>query len=205
MSIRTVVGDDDSGFRAAVIDVLEADPRFAVVGEAENGAQLVEVAATTNPDLVLMDVRMPSGGAGAARALSEAHGEPGRPSLRPVVVAVSADTSTEVVASMLQAGAVGFLAKGRLGATLPDVLARAADGELVVAVPTGIQALRHLLQHRRDPAAQTAAQNAAQHAAQHAAEHAARDAARDAAGDGARDAAGDATVDGAPEGRSEAP
>jgi two-component system nitrate/nitrite response regulator NarL len=67
------------------------------------------------------------------------------------VVAISADTTPEVVASMLQAGAVGFLAKGRLGATLPDVLVRMVEGEVVVAVPTGIHALRHLLQHRHDP------------------------------------------------------
>jgi two-component system nitrate/nitrite response regulator NarL len=151
MSIRTVVGDDDTGFRSAVVDVLGADPRFAVVGEAADGAELLDVASTTHPDLVLMDVRMPSGGAVAARALTRAHGDPGRWATRPLVVAISADTTPEVVASMLQAGAVGFLAKGRLGATLPDVLVRMVEGEVVVAVPTGIHALRHLLQHRHDP------------------------------------------------------
>ncbi|HCB06242.1 MAG TPA: response regulator transcription factor [Nocardioides sp.] len=152
MSIRTVVGDDDSRFRAAVIEVLGADARFAVVGEAADGAELLNVATTTHPDLILLDVRMPSGGAVAARALTGANGDPGRWSTRPLVVAVSADTTPEVVASMLQAGAVGFLAKGRLGATLPDVLVRMVEGEVVVAVPTGIHALRHLLQHRREPA-----------------------------------------------------
>jgi two-component system nitrate/nitrite response regulator NarL len=152
MSIRTVVGDDDSGFRAAVIDVLQADPRFAVVGEAQDGAQLVEVAATTAPDLVLMDVRMPSGGAVAARALTGEGSDPGRATGRPLVVGLSADTSPDVVASVLQAGAVGFLAKGRLGASFPDLLARVVEGEVVIAAPTGVQALRHLL-HRTGRAA----------------------------------------------------
>jgi len=147
MSIRTVVGDDDGGFRAAVVDVLADDPRFVVVGEAADGAELVEVARTTGPDLVLLDVRMPSGGSVAARALTEDGS--GRFASRPLVVALSADSGPEVVASMLQAGAVGFLAKGRLGATLPDLLARVAEGEVVVAVPSGIHALRQLLGQRR--------------------------------------------------------
>ena len=150
MSIRTIVGDDDGGFRAAVVEVLEADPRFAVVGEAADGVELLEVAASTRPDLVLLDVRMPSGGVVAARALVRMDGEPGRAGIRPLVVALSADTSPEVVAAMLQAGAVGYLAKGRLGATLTDLLARITEGELVVAVPTGLHALRHLLQQRDD-------------------------------------------------------
>jgi DNA-binding NarL/FixJ family response regulator len=154
MSIRTVVGDDDGGFRAALIDVLEADSRFAVVGEAADGAELVAVAASTHPDLVLLDVRMPSGGPAAARALTVTEGDPGRWPTRPLVVALSAETAPEVVASMLQSGAVSFLAKGRLGASLPDVLVRVTEGEVMVAVPTGIHALRHLLQHRRDPAAE---------------------------------------------------
>jgi DNA-binding NarL/FixJ family response regulator len=153
MSIRTVVGDDDDGFRAAVIDVLEADPRFTVVGEAADGVELVEVAATTDPDLVLLDVRMPSGGAVAARALTGAHGDASRATPRPVVVALSAERAPEVVASLLQAGAVGFLAKGRLGGSLPDLLARVYDGELMVAAPSGILALRHLLHHRGEAAA----------------------------------------------------
>ena len=148
MAIRTVVGDDDERFRAAVVDVLEADPRFAVVGVAADGAELVELAATTSPDLVVLDVRMPSGGAAAALRLSRPDGDPARSAPRPLVVALSADTAPEIVASMLEAGAVGFLAKGRLGATLPDLLARVCDGEVVVAVPTGVHALRHLLGQR---------------------------------------------------------
>lgn len=156
MSIRIVVGDDDGGFRAAVIEVLEADPRFAVVGEAVDGAELLEVTAATDPDLVLLDVRMASGGTIAARALTALEKESGRSGVRPLVVALTAEASPEVVASMLEAGAVGYLAKGRLGATLPDLLARVVEGEVVLAVPSGINALRHLLGHRRGSAGSTA-------------------------------------------------
>ena len=65
-------------------------------------------------------------------------------------MAVTADTSPEVIDAMLRAGAVGYLAKGRIGATLPDLLFRVFDGELIVAVPTAGLALRRLL--RENPA-----------------------------------------------------
>ena len=159
MSIRTVVADNDAGFRAAVVDVLGADPRFTVVGEAADGEELLEVAATADPDLVLVDVRMPSGGAVAAHALTSSTDHTG-PSQRPLVVGISADTGPEVVASMLQAGAAGYFAKGRLGASFADLLARVAEGEVVVAVPTGIHALRHLL-HQRTAAEPGAAADSA--------------------------------------------
>ena len=45
---------------------------------------------------------------------------------------------------MLRAGVVGYLVKGRIGAALPDVLARCAAGEVVLAVPCGAEALHEL-------------------------------------------------------------
>ena len=98
---------------------------------------------------MLLDVRMPGGGAaGGPRpaALPRSRRRPGTTGRHapPVVVAVSAHTGASVVVSMLRAGVSGYLAKGRLGA-LPDLLARCADGEVVLAVPSGADALRQVL------------------------------------------------------------
>lgn len=134
--IKVVVADDDSRVRGALIALLRTDRRFAVVGEVDDGTTLVEAVRRTEPDVVLLDVRMPGGGVEAARAL-----QVGR---RVVIVAVSADTSPGVVADMVRAGANGYLAKGHLDAGLPETVARCVNGEVVLAVPTASQALRRL-------------------------------------------------------------
>ena len=134
--IRVVVADDDEAIRAVLSEVMRSDTRFDVVGEAADGAELLELVATQDVDVVLLDVRMPNGGATAARALQE--GPP------VVVVAVSAETSPETVASLLRAGVRGYLAKGRLGPNLPELVARCVAGEVILAVPTAAQAIQRL-------------------------------------------------------------
>jgi DNA-binding NarL/FixJ family response regulator len=143
--IRVAVADDDSIFRSALIEVLESDPRFEVVGAVSNGEDLVRLACDTRPDLVVLDVRMPDGGPVAARALRESAQGWGTPG--PVVVALTAQSTVTTVVEMLREGAGAYLVKGRVGTELPDLLVRSAAGEVVLAVPTGAEALRHLLTH----------------------------------------------------------
>jgi DNA-binding NarL/FixJ family response regulator len=88
---------------------------------------------------VLLDVRMADGGPAAVRAVLEGGGS--RP---PAVVAVSADSGTHLVRSMVQAGVVGYLVKGRIGSSLPDLLSRVAGGEVVLAVPCAAEVLAEL-------------------------------------------------------------
>lgn len=136
MRINVVVADDDARVRGALIALLRTDGRFAVVAELSDGTTLVETVRRTQPDVVLLDVRMPGGGVEAARALRD--GPP------VVIVAISAETSPTVVAEMVRAGANGYLAKGRLGADLPESVVRCVKGEVLLAVPTASQALRRL-------------------------------------------------------------
>ena len=136
---RVVVADDDPTFRSAAVEVLEADARFTVVAAVASGAGLVELVEETAADVVLLDVRMPGGGPAAAQQLTDRFGR------RVVLVAVSAQLETASVFRMLRAGTTGYLPKGRLGASMPDLLARCAEGELVLAVPTGGAALHQLL------------------------------------------------------------
>lgn len=137
--ISVAIADDDPGFREALVDVLEADPRFTVLGVVATGEDLVDLVATTEPDLVLLDVQMPRGGAAAARALVRAGRSGG-----PVVVALSAQTGATHVLAMLRAGAMGYLMKGRVGNDLPDLLARCVAGDVVLAVPGAAEAMRQL-------------------------------------------------------------
>jgi two-component system nitrate/nitrite response regulator NarL len=136
-TLSVVVADDDDEMRRALRDVLSADGGFHVVGDAAHGYDLEALAASTGADMVLLDVRMPAGGADAARRLSAL-------SPPPVVVAVSASTDVSTVVSLLRAGARGFLAKGHLGNTFTDDLARIAQGHVLIGVPHGAQVLQAL-------------------------------------------------------------
>lgn len=139
-TIRVAIADDDAGFRDALLDVLRADPRFVVAGVAATGEDIVEVVATTRPDVVLLDVHMPRGGPVAARALTRSNRGAGAP----VVVALSAHTGASHVLSMLRAGALGYLLKGRGGHDLPDLIARCAAGDVILSVPGATEAMRQL-------------------------------------------------------------
>ena len=136
-TIRVVVADDDDTMRRAIVDVLNAHGGFTVVGDVATGSGLGDLVAETQAQLVVLDVRMPSGGAAAAQALraQEPH---------PVVVAVSASNDVPTVAAMIRAGATGFLAKGHLGTTFADDLVRCTRGQVMIAVPHGVQVLRAL-------------------------------------------------------------
>src|SRR3954470_15962954 len=153
MTIRVAVADDDATFRKAAIGLLETDPRISVIGEAADGQELVDLALITEPDVVLLDVRMPGGGPEGARAIAELSAGTGR-RWQPLVIAVTAETSPDVVESMLRAGVVGYVAKGRIGSTLGDIVTRVYDGEVVLAAPTAVRVLRRLL---RDIPAKAAA------------------------------------------------
>ncbi|HEX8970230.1 response regulator [Oryzihumus sp.] len=136
--VRVLIADDHPEMLSALVTAVEADARFVVAATATCGEQATRLAAELPLDLVLIDVRMPGGGPATAMAIA-------RLPRAPVVVAISAEIGVNTVAAMVAAGAVGFLAKGRIGETLPELLARCAHGEVVLATPTGAAALRAVL------------------------------------------------------------
>ena len=125
MTLRVVVADDDLGVLEALVAVLDTDDRFTVVAQLSSGAAVLDAVVAERADVVVLDVRMPVGGLEALRALRAAD-------LDVVVVVISARFDNELVSGLLEAGACGILLKGRLGATLPDVLERCCGGELVL-------------------------------------------------------------------------
>jgi len=136
-TIRVIVADDDDTMRRAMVDALVAHGGFTVVADVGTGAALPELVARTHAQLVVLDVRMPGGGAAAAHLVRTS--EP-----YPVVVAVSASNDVPTVAAMFRAGVTGFLAKGHLGTTFADDLVRCTRGQVMIAVPQGAQVLRAL-------------------------------------------------------------
>ena len=102
---RVLVVDDHPIVRSGIVSVLATQPDFEVVGEAGDGAEAVAMAARLEPDLVLMDLRMPArGGASATEEILKA-----RPSTRVVILTTYA-TDGEVLRA-IEVGAVGYLLK----------------------------------------------------------------------------------------------
>jgi DNA-binding NarL/FixJ family response regulator len=103
--IRVLIADDQALLRGGFRMILDAQPDVEVVGEASDGAEALRLAEELEPDIVLMDVRMPDlDGIEATRRLTEREGAPR------VVMLTTFDTA-EVVYDAMQAGASGFLVK----------------------------------------------------------------------------------------------
>ena len=105
MTIRVVLVDDEAMVRVGLRMVLTAEPDVEVVGEAADGAAAVDAVLEAEPDVVLMDVRMPrvDGLEGARRVLVA------RPQTK--VVILTTFDQDEHVAAALRAGVSGFLLK----------------------------------------------------------------------------------------------
>ena len=125
--IRVLVADDQAMVRAGFAALLAAQPDLEVVGQAENGAEAVALAAATAPDVVLMDVRMPvlDGIAATRRVLAETPGTR-------VVVLTTFDVD-DYVLDAIRAGASGFLLKDSPPDDLVAAVRIVARGDALLA------------------------------------------------------------------------
>jgi DNA-binding NarL/FixJ family response regulator len=128
VSIGIVVADDHEVVRAGFAALLDTQPDFTVLGTACDGGEAVRVCRELRPDVVLMDVRMPSlDGIEATRQLAGA-GEPG-----PRVLILTTFDLDEYVFDALRAGASGFLLKDVTAERLFDAVRVIAAGEALLA------------------------------------------------------------------------
>lgn len=103
--VRVLLVDDHALFRRGLALVLGAESDIEVVGEASHGVEAVERAAELQPDVVVMDVRMPGmGGVEATRRIRQS-----QPAIR--VVMLTGSTEDEDLFGALRAGASGYLLK----------------------------------------------------------------------------------------------
>jgi DNA-binding NarL/FixJ family response regulator len=103
--VKVVVADDQTAVREGLVTILELTPGVEVVGAAADGAEAVALTAEHDPDVVLMDLRMPRlDGIEATRRIREQH-----PQTQVVVLTTYGDD--ESILAALSAGAVGYLTK----------------------------------------------------------------------------------------------
>jgi DNA-binding NarL/FixJ family response regulator len=121
-----VLVDDQALFREGLETLLSVHADIQVVGQACSGQEAVEVAAQVDPDVVLMDVRMPVlDGVRATRLLKEA-----RPECRVIVLTTFDDD--EYIFDALRAGAAGYLLKDVPSARLVEAIRATARGESIL-------------------------------------------------------------------------
>ncbi len=133
-AIRVLVVDDHDMVRRGLAAFLKATPDLALVGEARNGEQAVQLAAELQPDVVLMDLRMPGmSGTDATRAIRA-----GWPHVQ--VVALTSFGEQELVHEALDAGAIGYLLKNVTAGELAQAIRAACAGRITLA-PEATQAL----------------------------------------------------------------
>jgi DNA-binding NarL/FixJ family response regulator len=130
MTLRVVIADDQALVRAGFRMILEADTDVQVVGEAADGEQAVSAVRRLDPDVVLMDVRMPvlDGLEATRRILSAADSRP-----RPRVIMLTTFDVDEYVFTALRAGASGFLLKDVSPEQLVAAVRLVAAGDALLA------------------------------------------------------------------------
>ena len=128
--VSILLADDQELLRMGFRLVLEAQPDLEVAGEAGDGAQAVELVSRLEPDIVLMDVRMPTmDGVEATRRIVAQGG-------RSRVIILTTFDLDEYAYSALRAGASGFLLKDAPPADLLSAIRSVARGDAVVAPST---------------------------------------------------------------------
>jgi len=124
--LRVVVADDQALVRVGFCGIIAATAGFAVVGEAGNGAEAVEIARRTRPDVILMDVRMPvMDGIEATRRITQST------DVRALILTTF--DLDEYVFAALRAGASGFLLKDTVPADLITAIRVVAAGDALLA------------------------------------------------------------------------
>ncbi|MFD5497275.1 response regulator [Streptomyces sp. NPDC001812] len=126
-AVSVLIVDDHPVVRDGLRGMFESAPGFRVLGEAANGVEALERAAALDPDVVLMDLRMPGGsGVDAIRELSR------RGARTKVLVLTTYDTDSDTLPA-IEAGATGYLLKDAPREELFTAVRAAAEGRTVLS------------------------------------------------------------------------
>ncbi|WP_344009354.1 response regulator transcription factor [Streptomyces thermospinosisporus] len=126
-AISLLVVDDHPVVRDGLRGMFESAPGFTVLGEAANGVEAVALVAELDPDVVLMDLRMPGGGGVDAIAELTRRGARAK-----VLVLTTYDTDSDTIPA-IEAGATGYLLKDAPREELFAAVRAAAEGRTVLS------------------------------------------------------------------------
>ena len=142
MTTKVLIVDDQSLVRAGFRMILESEPEIEVVGEAADGLTAVLAARETEPDVILMDVRMPNvDGLEATRRLLEGkeHG--------PRILILTTFDLDEYVYEALRAGASGFLLKDTPPEQLVEAIRVVAGGDALLSPVVTRRVIAEFVRH----------------------------------------------------------
>jgi DNA-binding NarL/FixJ family response regulator len=146
--IRLLIADDHPVVRDGLRGIFEADGEFVVAGEASNGREAVDRAAVLQPDVVLMDLRMPEmDGVTAIRRMAE------RGITARVLVLTTFDTDSDVVPA-IEAGATGYLLKDSPPEELLRGVRAAVRGEAVLSPSVATRLIGQVRAPAQEPLSQ---------------------------------------------------
>jgi DNA-binding NarL/FixJ family response regulator len=120
---RILVVDDSKAWRDEACEIIESQPAFQVIAQAEDGEQAVRLATTLKPDLVVLDIGLPklNGLAAAARIFEASRGIK--------IVFLSQDGAPDIVQAARNIGASGFVCKPKAATNLLRAIALAIGAQ----------------------------------------------------------------------------
>ncbi|MEW1640820.1 response regulator transcription factor [Streptomyces sp. NPDC091219] len=136
-AIRLLLVDDDPLVRAGLSFMLGGAADIEIVGEAADGSEVEELVDRVHPDVVLMDIRMPSVDGLTATERLRARGD------APQIVVLTTFHADEQVLRALRAGAAGFVLKDTPPAEILDAVRRVAAGDPVLSPAVTRQLMEH--------------------------------------------------------------
>jgi two-component system response regulator NreC len=141
--IRILIADDHTIFRSGLKLLLASESGFEVVGEAEDGAQAIELAEELLPDVILMDIGMPGiNGFEATKRIKETHPEIN-------ILVLTMYRSEEYFFQMLEAGASGYVLKGAETSDLIQSVHTVSEGEVFLYPSMAARLVEEYLRDRR--------------------------------------------------------
>ena len=142
MKTKIFLADDHQILRDGLRLLLESQPDFKIVGEAEHGRAALEAIRASLPDVVILDIAMPElNGIEVARRLSDE-----LPEIKIIILSVYSDL--EHIYRALQAGAQGYVLKESAGSELVDAVRTVLRGERVFSPKIDLAALETYLNKR---------------------------------------------------------
>jgi len=137
--IKVLIAEDEPAVRAALADIIATEDSLVLVGAAADAQQAIDLADEHQPDVALLDVKMPSGGGPRAareiRMLS--------PGTR--VVALSAYEDRTTVLEMLRAGVAGYLVKGTSAGEIVEAIRRSVRGQASLSTEVTAEVIHELV------------------------------------------------------------